>query len=108
MTHAIELVVFAILTLAGLVMGVIGFLDGLLAAWMTAAGIPPGTQGILLAVAVVVLVIFALRLLGRIFGALVIVLLVLLLAHKIFPGVHAPQERPPVWLHVPAQIHTFI
>ena len=108
MTQAINLVVFAIMTLAGLVMAFIGFIDGVLAALMTSAGIPPNVQSILLVVAAVGVVIIAIRALGGFFAALIIVLLLLLLVHRVFPGMEVPQGHAPAWLHVPGQLHTSI
>lgn len=105
MTQAVNLVVFAITTLAGLVMAFIGFIDGVLAALMISAGIPPNVQTILLVVAAVVMVILAIRALGGFFAALIIVLLLLLLVHRVFPGMEVPQGHAPAWLHVPGQLH---
>jgi hypothetical protein len=108
-THAINMLVLVILTLAGLVMEFIGFIDGILAAAMTSMGIPPNAQAILLLVAAIVLVVFAIRAFGRIFAALIIVLLVLLVVHKVFPGMQVPRGPTPAWLHaVPGQLHTSI
>jgi len=90
MDHAINLVVFAILTLAGLVMEGIGFLDGVLASVMTALHVPANAQIILLVVAAVWLAVLAVRALGGVFAALIIVLLVLLLVHRVLPGLKAP------------------
>jgi hypothetical protein len=98
MDHAINLVVFAILTLAGLVMEGIGFVDGLLASVMTALHVPGNAQIILLVVAAVWLAVLAIRALGGVFAALIIVLLLLLLLHQALPGF-----KPPV-AHLPAGI----
>lgn len=108
MAHAINLVIFALLTLAGLVMGFIGLVDGYLAALMNSAGIPPNAQIILLILAAAVLMITALRALGGIFGALIIVLLVLLLMHQTFPRVEIPQAHLPAGLNIPGQMHPSI
>ena len=108
MTQAINFVVFIIMTLAGLVMAFIDFIDGVLAALMTSAGIPPNVQSILLVVAAVGMVIIAIRALGGFFAALIIVLLLLLLVHKVFPGMEVPHGHAPAWLHVPGQLHTSI
>jgi hypothetical protein len=104
MTQAINLIVFAIMTLANVVMTFIGFIDRFLAALMTSAGIPPNAQLILLVVAAVVLVIFAVRLLGGVFAWLIIVLLVLLLLHKAFPGMEIPQGHTLSWLQAPGKL----
>jgi hypothetical protein len=107
-THAIDLVIFSILTLAGLVMGFIGFVDSFLAALMSSVGIPPNAQIILLVVAAALLMIAALRALGGIFGALIIVLLVLLLMHQSFPKLEVPQAHLPAGLNIPGQLHPSI
>ncbi|MCF3947957.1 hypothetical protein AiwAL_12740 [Acidiphilium sp. AL] len=103
MTHATDVVVSVILALAGLVMDFVAYIDGLLAALMTSGGIPPNVQTILLVVVAVSLVILAIRVLGRLFAALIIVLL---LVHKLFPGMEVPQGHPPAWLHLPGWPHT--
>ncbi len=95
MDHAINLVIFAILTLAGLVMQCIVFLDGLLARVMTALHVPGNAQIILLVVAAVWLAVLAMRALGRVFAALIIVLLVLLLLHQAMPGLKPPLAHFP-------------
>jgi hypothetical protein len=53
-----------------------------------------------------VLVVFAVRVLGRVFAALIILLLVLLLVHRLLPGAEVPQGHTPAWLNPPAQLHT--
>jgi hypothetical protein len=93
--HAINLIIFAILTLAGLVMEGIGFVDGLLARVMTALHVPANAQIILLVVAAVWLAVLAIRALGGVFAALIIVLLVLLLLHQALPGMKPPQAHFP-------------
>jgi len=95
MNHAIDLILFVILSLAAIVMEVIGAIDGVLAHLMTRAGVPHNAQIILLVVAAIWLVVMALRLLGGIFSALLIVLLLLLILHQAYPGfavgpAHAP------------------
>jgi hypothetical protein len=104
--HAIDLIIFAILTLAGLVMDFIAFVDSFLASLMTSAHVPPNAQIILLVVVAVALVVMALRALGGVFGALIIVLLVLLLVHQSFPKMQVPQAHLPGGFAVPGQIHT--
>lgn len=108
MTYAIDLLVLMIFALAGLAMGVIGFIDGILAAAMQALGIPDNAQTILLTVAAIALIVFAVRALGRVFAALVIVLLVLILVHKIFPAMQIPQGTTPPWLHLQNQPHIWV
>jgi hypothetical protein len=101
MLHAINLIIFAIMTLASVVMAFIAFIDSFLAALMNSAGIPPNVQLILLVVAAVILVIVAVRALGRVFAGLIIVLLLLLVVHKAFPALDIPHGHTPVWLHTP-------
>ncbi|MDE8346141.1 MAG: hypothetical protein POH28_08240 [Acidocella sp.] len=105
MTHAINLIVFLLLTVAGLVMAVTGFIDGLLASAMTAAHVPANAQTILLFIAAACLVVFAIKALGRVLAALVIVLLVLLLLHKTDPGLGMPQGHVPAWMTMPTAPH---
>lgn len=104
MLHAINLIIFAIMTLASVVMIFIGFIDSFLAAVMASVGIPPNAQLILLVVAAIALVIFAVRALGGVFAGLIIVLLVLLLLHKAFPGLDIPRGTTPAWLQTPGDL----
>jgi hypothetical protein len=105
-THAINLVVSVILTLAGLVMEVIGIADAFLAALMTSAGIPPDIQIIILTAVAVLLVIFAIRSLGGVFSVLIIILLVLLVLHRVVPGLQVPHLNLPANLQAPGSVHT--
>jgi hypothetical protein len=100
--HAIDLVIFAILTLAGLVMGVISYIDGLLGVALAAAHVPPNAQIVLLAVVAICLFIVGLRLLGRVFAALIIVLLLLLLVRAVFPHAQVPNGHLPPGFSLPA------
>ncbi len=106
MQHAINLVVSVILTLAGLVMEAIGVADAFLAALMTAAGLPPNAQIVILIAVAVLLMIFALRLLGGVFGALIVVLLLLLIMHRMLPGMSAPGLNLPGGLPQLGTVHT--
>jgi hypothetical protein len=106
--HAIDLIIFAILTLAGVVMDFISFVDSFLASLMTDAHVPANAQVVLLVVVAVMLVVMALRALGRVFGALIIVLLLLLLVHQSFPNLQVPQAHLPGGLNVPGQVKTDI
>jgi hypothetical protein len=81
--HAIDTVTSIILALFGLVMEAVGVIDGALAALMTAAGLPPNLQVIVLLLVAVLLIIFAIRLLGSVFGVLLILLLVMLIVHRL-------------------------
>jgi hypothetical protein len=93
-THAIDTITAIIMMLFGLVMEAIGIVDGALAALMTSAGLPPDVQVIVLIVAAVLLIIFAIRVLGGVFGVLLVVLLILLLMHRLVPGMQAPHLTP--------------
>ncbi len=95
MDHAINLVIFALLFLAGLVMEVIGFIDSLLARVMTALHVPANAQIILLVVAALYLAVMAIRALGSVFATLIIILLVLLLLHRALPGMQVPPIHLP-------------
>ncbi len=108
MDHAINLVLFAILTLAGLVMECIGFIDELLARVMTALHVPANAQIILLVVAAVWLAVLAIRALGGVFAALIIVLLLLLLFHRALPGMTVPAPHLPGLPAAPSQGQTAI
>ncbi|MDE8348125.1 MAG: hypothetical protein POG74_01390 [Acidocella sp.] len=90
MTNAINLVMSALLFLAGLVMQVIGFFDALLMGLMVSAGVPPRLQVVVLVLVAIALVVAAFRLLGGVLGFLIIVLLVLLVVHAAFPGMQLP------------------
>jgi hypothetical protein len=90
LTHAIDLVVAAILFLAGLVMDVIGVIDSYLADMMSYAGLPPLIQTIILIAVAIWLIVLAIRLLGGVFSGLIIVLLVLLVLHRVFPHLELP------------------
>ncbi len=99
MTHAIDTITAIIMTLFGLVMEVIGVIDGALAGLMTSAGLPPNLQVIVLIVVAILLIIFAIRVLGGVFGVLLIILLILLVVHRVVPGLQAPHAN----LSLPAQ-----
>ena len=90
MDHIISLLTFLLLTLLGLVLDVIGFIDGLLSTLLSTLGVPLNAQGPLLIIAAIMLAIAAWRLLGGLIGALLIVLFLLLLLHP-----HMPHD----WMH---------
>jgi hypothetical protein len=99
LSHAINLVLSIIFTLVELVLEGIGFIDALLAGLMTSAGLPANLQVALLIVVAIMLMIFAIRVLGGIFSFLLIVLLVLLIAHRLVPGMQVPPSMlPPGWM----------
>jgi len=103
MDHLIDLVVSLILFLGSLVFAVVGFIDGFLASLMNAAHIPPQAQLIILLVAAIIIMAYAIRALGGLFAVLLVILLALLLLHQAFPGLHPPSlTLPPV----PGTVHT--
>ena len=104
MTHAIGLVVSAILTLAGLVMEVISIVDGFLVTLMSSAGLPPLLQVLILVGVAIWLVVVALHLLGRVFALLILVLFLLLIVHWVMPGNVAHRNYPMPALHIPGSI----
>lgn len=87
MEQIINVITFLLLTLLGLVVQVIGFIDGLLSVALTGIGVPLHAQGPLLIIAAIILAVAALRLLGRFVAGLLLVLFLLLL---IYP--HMPPE----------------
>ncbi len=86
MTHAINTITSIITLLFGLVMEAVGAVDTALAALMTSAGLPANLQVIILLVAAILLIIFAIRVLGGVFGVLLIILLILLIMHRLLPN----------------------
>ena len=97
MEHIISLITLILLTLLGLVLQVIGFLDGLFSAALTSIGVPIHAQEPLLIVAAIILAIAALQLVGRFVAALLIILFLLILLAP-----HAPQS----WTHIHHQAPT--
>ena len=101
MSHAIDLVVSAILTLAGLVMALVGAIDGFLVMVMSAAGLPPLLQLLILLAVAIWVVIVALRLLGGVFALLLLILFMLLLMHWVMPGSAGYGPHPLPGLRLP-------
>ncbi len=95
MTHAIDLVIAILLTLAEWVLTAIGVVDAFLATLMTSAGLPPNLQILVLIIVALMLAVFAIRLLGPILSVLLIILLVLLIAHRMVPGMQLPPAMLP-------------
>jgi hypothetical protein len=93
--HAIDLVIGLLLLLCTLVLEAVGFVDGVLGSLMTRMGIDPNAQIALLIGVSVILVVLVIRKLGVLFAALIIILLVLLLAHRVMPGLAVPQFNLP-------------
>jgi hypothetical protein len=85
MDHVISLITFLLLALLNLVLGVIGFIDGLLSTALSSIGVPLHAQGPLLIIAAIILGVAALRLLGGLVGGLLLVLFLLLLLHPHMP-----------------------
>jgi hypothetical protein len=104
MSHAIDLVVSAILTLAGLVMAVVGAIAGFLATVMSAAGLPPLLQLLIIVAAAIWVVVVALRLLGGVFALLLLILFALLLVHWVMPGSAGHWHHPGPGMHIPGTI----
>jgi len=104
MTHLIGFLLFILLSLAGLVMAVIAVTDSLLASAMSAFGLPPGFQMIVLIVIAVGLILLAIRALGPILATLVALLLILLVLHQAFPAIHPPAPPP----HGATQVQNYI
>jgi hypothetical protein len=100
MHQIIDLVLFVILSLAGLVMVSIAAVDTFLASAMTYAGVPPLSQIIILFAIVFWLIAVAVRILGPVFSTLITLLLILLFVHRLFPGLEPPAP--------PAHALTFI
>jgi hypothetical protein len=93
LNHAIETITAIIMMLFGLVMEVIGVVDTALAGLMTSVGLPANLQVIVLLVAAVLLIIFAIRVLGGVFGVLLVILLLLLIVHRLVPGMLVPHSN---------------
>jgi hypothetical protein len=105
MSHAIDLVVSAILTLAGLVMALAGVIDGFLVTVMSAVGLSPLLQLLIVIAVAIWVVVASLRLLGGVFAVLLLILFMLLLVHWVMPGSagHGPQPTTP-GLHIPGSL----
>ncbi len=94
MHQLIDLVLFVILTLAGLVMLGIATVDTFLASAMTYAGVPGLSQIIILFAIVFWLIAVAVRVLGPVFSTLITLLLILLFVHRLFPRLEPPTPPP--------------
>jgi hypothetical protein len=98
MQHAIDILVLLLMDIARIVMEVIGLIDGFLAAIMTTLGIGASAQGVILLLLALCMIIFAVRVLGGLIGALLVVLIVLLILHQYMPNLGMPPLHviPPV------------
>jgi hypothetical protein len=90
MNQIIDVILVAILLLAGLVMAGIAAIDSFLSDAMTYAGVPALSQIIILFALVFWLIAMAVRLLGPVFSTLITLLLILLFVHRIFPHLEPP------------------
>lgn len=104
MSHAIALVVSAILTLAGLVMALAGVIDGFLVTVMSAVGLSPLLQLLILIAVAIWVVVASLRLLGGVFAVLLLILFMLLLMHWVMPGSAGHWPQPTPGLHIPGTL----
>jgi hypothetical protein len=75
---------------------------------MTRMGIDPNAQIALLIGVSVILVVLVIRKLGVLFAALIIILLVLVLAHRVMPGMTVPQFNLPGQPAAPADGTTHV
>jgi hypothetical protein len=100
MTQALNLILSLILGLFGAIMGAIAWTEDFLRGLMTRAGIPEEFQNPVLIIVAVLLILAAIRVLGRVFGVLIAIFLVLLLLHILFPEIQhlavISAIRPPV------------
>jgi len=86
MQAAINFIIALILGLFDAIMAFIGLIDFHLSDAMTREGIGDQLQSVILLVVTVFLVLLALRLVGGLFGWLVLILLSLLLLHHLIPA----------------------
>ena len=86
MDHALNVVLGLLLWLFQLVLAAITFIEGAARHILSQAGITGPLQGALLIVLGVLLVLAALRVFGRVFAVLLLVVLVLLLLHGLAAG----------------------
>ncbi len=103
MEHIISLITLILLTIFGLVLQVIGFIDSLFSAALTSVGVPIHAQEPLLIIAAIILAVGALQLLGRfVAGLLLILFLLLLLApHAPHSWTHTHDQTPTITLPGP-------
>jgi hypothetical protein len=92
LNSAIELFITGIFALCAMAMQVIASADDVLGEVMDNAGIDPQHQVFILLIVTVMLVILALRVMGGLLGWLVLAVLILLLMHRIVPGMVTPDH----------------
>ena len=90
MNSAVQYFVTGVLALCGMVMRFLGNIDDALGTVMTSVGVDPHWQFLIMLVVTVMLVVLALRLVGGLFGWVLLLLLVLLMLHRVVPGIAAP------------------
>jgi hypothetical protein len=103
MDQIISFLTLLLLTLLGLVIDIISFIDALLSAALTSIGVPANAQAPLLIIAAILLAVAAFQLLGRLVGVLLIVLFLLLLLHPHMPHEWRHISAPPPSLNLPGQ-----
>lgn len=95
MHAAIDFVLTLILRLAGVVMALSLVIEGGLRHLLNQAGIRGETQSAVLVLAAILLIIAAVRLLGRVFGFLITLLLALMILNLLMPGFQLPTSVHP-------------
>jgi hypothetical protein len=88
--QAINFLLALILGLFGLIVTAIATTEGFLRDLLAEAGIGGQVQSIVLVVTAILLMLAALRLFGGVFGVLITVVLILLVAHILAPGFRVP------------------
>ena len=86
MDHALAVVLGLLVQLFDLVLAAIAFIEGGARHLLQRAGITGPLQGALLVVLAVLLVVAALRVFGRLFAGLLLIVLALLLLHGLVAG----------------------
>ena len=90
MNQALNSIQALILGLFAAIMAAMAAIEGFLRSLMAQAGVGGQLQKGVLIVVLVLLVLAALRVFGRVFGVLITIFLVLLLIHVLAPGLSAP------------------
>lgn len=90
MNDAVQYFVTSVLALCDMVMRFLGTIDAALGEVMTSVGIDAHWQFLIMLVVTVILVVLALRLVGGLLGWMVLILLVMLLLHRVVPGIASP------------------
>lgn len=90
MNQALHAVLVLIAELFGAIMAAIAVIEGYLHGLMTRAGVGGDAQRAVLLVVAAALILAAIRVLGRVFGLLVVIFCVLLILHVLQPGFAGP------------------